>query len=282
VFTRSGGLWSQEAKLVGTGLVGFIAAEQGSSVALSADGNTAIIGGPGDNTWGGAAWVFTRSGGIWSQQKKLVGTGAIGPEGTLQGAAVSLSADGNIAIVGGVGDNDFVGATWVFVRSGGVWVQRAKLVGTDAIGSSVQGDSVSLSADGNTAIVGGPSDNGGSLGASGAAWVFKRSDGVWSQQQPKLIGTGAIGPNLPAQGVVSLSGDGRTAISGGPQDDDKLGAAWVFIEPTFAGTPGKSNCHGKSVSALARQYGGLNNAAAALDFPSVSALQDAIMMYCGG
>jgi YVTN family beta-propeller protein len=50
--------------------------------------------------------------------------------------------------------------------------------------------------------------------------------------------------------------------------------------PKFAGTPGKANCHGKSVSALAKQYGGLNNAAAALGYRSVSALQNAIEDYC--
>jgi uncharacterized phage protein gp47/JayE len=44
-----------------------------------------------------------------------------------------------------------------------------------------------------------------------------------------------------------------------------VGAAWIFSEqPVFAGTPGKANCHGQNVSALAKQYGGLNNAAAAL------------------
>jgi YVTN family beta-propeller protein len=60
----------------------------------------------------------------------------------------------------------------------------------------------------------------------------------------------------------------------------------LFIQPNpaiqFAGTPGKTNCHGKSVSALARQYGGLNSAAASLGFLSVKALQDAIMAFCGG
>ena len=56
-----------------------------------------------------------------------------------------------------------------------------------------------------------------------------------------------------------------------------------FIQPAprFAGTPGKANCHGQSVSALAKQYGGLNNAAAALRYPSVNALQNAIMEFCG-
>jgi hypothetical protein len=52
------------------------------------------------------------------------------------------------------------------------------------------------------------------------------------------------------------------------------------LAPAFAGTPGKANCHGQSVSALAKQYGGLNNAAAALGFASVDALQDAIQEWC--
>ena len=68
---------------------------------------------------------------------------------------------------------------------------------------------------------------------------------------------------------------------------DGPAAFGIFIRPAkpspkFAGTPGKANCHGKSVSALAKQYGGLNAAAAALDFPSVRALQQAIMEFCEG
>ena len=110
-------------------------ANQGCSVALSADGNTAIVGGPNDNSGIGAAWVFTRSGGVWTQQGiKLVGTGAIGAAG--QGNSVALSADGNTAIVGGPGDNSDTGAAWVFTRSGGVWTQQgSKLVGTGAVGN---------------------------------------------------------------------------------------------------------------------------------------------------
>ena len=50
--------------------------------------------------------------------------------------------------------------------------------------------------------------------------------------------------------------------------------------PTFAGTPGFSNCHGQSVAALAQQFGGLNAAAAALGFPSEKALQTAIRTFC--
>jgi FG-GAP repeat len=135
---------------------------------LSADGNTAIVGGSADNSAVGAAWVYTRSGGVWTQQgTKLVGTGVVGQ--ARQGQSVSLSADGNTAIVGGPNDNSNAGAVWVYTRSAGVWTQQGtKLVVTDALGNAEQGSSVSLSADGNTAIVGGPGDS--SVG--GAAWVF--------------------------------------------------------------------------------------------------------------
>src|SRR5260370_28550835 len=107
------------------------------------------------------AWVFTRTGGQWAQQgPKLVGTGAVGL--AAQGLSVSLSADGNTAIVGGAFDSSGFGAAWVFTRSGRVWTQQGlKLTGTGAIGNAVQGHSVSLSADGNTAIVGGSFDSSG-------------------------------------------------------------------------------------------------------------------------
>ncbi len=263
----------QGPKLVGTGAPGI--ASQGWSVSLSGDGNTAIVGGPNDDNNAGAAWVYTRSGGVWTQQAKLVVTDEH-PRGDEAGRSVSLSGDGDTAIVGG-GD-----AAWVYTRSGGVWTQQAKLVGTGAVVpfDASQGWSVSLSGDGNTAIVGGPFDN---LNA-GAVWVFTRSGGVWTQQGPKLVGAGAVGPYRGAlQGFsASLSVDGNTAIVGGPFDNNQLGAAWVFAQPVFAGTPGKANCHGKSVSALARQFGGLNAAAADLGFASVQALQDAILAYCGG
>jgi hypothetical protein len=233
----------QGPKLVGTGAVG-TPIIQGYSVALSADGNTAIVGGYGDNNTIGAAWVYTRSNGVWTQQGgKLVGTGAVGPL-VEQGYSVALSADGNTAIVGGPGDDIgscpegpcASGAAWVFTRSNGVWTQQgSKLVGTGSAGPAYQGSSVALSADGNTAIVGGDRDNivnpaQGAVGV-GAAWVFTRSNGVWTQQGGKLVGTGAVGQ--AKQGwSVALSGDGNTAIVGGPYDGGNgafgVGAAWVF------------------------------------------------------
>jgi hypothetical protein len=223
IWTRSGGAWTQQgAKLVGSGAVGN--AFQGSSVSLSADGNTAIVGGYGDHNLDGAAWVWTRSGGVWTQQgAKLVGSGVAGNAN--QGFSVALSADGNTAIIGGVTDNGQDGAAWVWTRSGTVWTQQgAKLVGSGAVNPAYQGWSVSLSADGNTAIVGGPWDN----GQAGAAWIWNRSGGVWTQQGNKLVGSGAVGTFVYQGWSVSISTDGNTAIVGGPQDNNDTGAAWVW------------------------------------------------------
>jgi hypothetical protein len=222
VYTRSGGAWSQQgSKLIGTGAIG--AASQGVSVSLSSDGNTAIVGGNNDNSGTGAVWIFTRSGGVWTQQgSKLAGTGAIGA--AYQGISVSLSSDGNNAMVGGNNDNNGTGAVWVYTRSGGVWTQLgSKLVGTGAIGGANQGYSVSLSSDGSTAMVGGNHDNGG----KGAVWIYILSGGLWTQQGSKLIGTGAIGTAYQGQSV-SLSSDGNTAIEGGLYDNSELGAAWIY------------------------------------------------------
>ena len=244
VFTRSGGVWAQQAsKLVGSGAAGIARASQGSSVAISADGDTALVGGPADGNVGGpgwpnfngAAWVFTRTGALWSQQgSKLVGTGAVGP--SRQGTSAAISADGNTAIIGGPYDGSLFltppnGAAWVFTRSRGVWAQQGgKLVGAGAIGAAFQGASVAISTDGNRAIIGGPSDDYLNIPnqASGAAWLFTRSAGVWAQQSGKLVGTSAVGG--AAQGEsLTISADGSTAIVGGPYDNSGIGAAWVFV-----------------------------------------------------
>ena len=245
VFVRSGSVWEQQGdKLVGTGAhrvsESGIPFGQGMSVALSADGDTAIVGG-----WRSeGAWVFTRSRGIWSQQgKQLVGSGAIGM--ARQGASVALSADGNTAMVGGWSDHDRTGAVWVFTRSAGIWSQQGKkLVGSGAAGAASQGTSLALSADGNTALIGGPSDSPWDrsvpfgLGPAGAAWVFIRNEGVWTQQGEKLVSSGAVG--TAQQGMsVALSADGNVAIVGGLAGDGGVGTATMFTRSGTVWTQGE-------------------------------------------
>jgi FG-GAP-like repeat len=228
VFTNSSGTWTQQAQLAGAGAIGL--AEFGAGVALSADGNTALVGGAMDNNQIGAAWVFTRSGGVWTQQAKLVGSGIAGTRAG-QGS-VALSADGNTALVGGAMDNNNMGAVWVFTRSGGQWTQQGgKLVPTDASGTIVGfGSTVALSADGNTAFIVGPGDK-----PVGAVWAFGRTGGVWNQMGHKLV-PGDIAPNMtnPASvSSVALSADGGTAVIGAPGDNTNYGAVWVITGPRY-------------------------------------------------
>ena len=133
--------------------------QQGWSVALNADGTTAVVGTRNYDNGKGAALIFTRSGNTWTQQGlRLLGTGYIGNSG--QGVSVAISADGNTVLIGGNGDNSGQGAAWVFTRNGGVWTQQGtKLVGTGGTATAYQGEAVALSAHGNTAVLGGPSDN---------------------------------------------------------------------------------------------------------------------------
>ncbi len=163
VFVRSGGKWIQQGPKLVAISDATTNAQQGFSVGVSGDGNTAIVGGPGDNSDAGAAWTFTRGGGSWGEHDVLLGSNPVGY--AQQGASVALSADGSTAIVGGDIDNSGAGAAWVFFHQfiagqGYFWIQQGKLVGSSAVENALQGYSVALSGDGNTAIVGGPLDNG--------------------------------------------------------------------------------------------------------------------------
>ena len=222
VFTRSGGTWSQQAKL--TAADGAATDYFGLSVAL--DGDTALIGAQHDDDKGGnsgSAYVFTRSGGTWSQQAKL--TAADGATSDMFGSRVAL--DGNTALIGSYSDDDKgaeSGSAYVFTRSGGTWSQQAKFTASDGAASDWFGYSVSL--DGDAALIGSRNDDDKGVD-SGSAYVFTRSGGTWSQQAKLTAADGAAGDYFSF--VLSLDGD--TVLVGALQDDDKgsdSGSAYVF------------------------------------------------------
>jgi hypothetical protein len=245
VFTRSGSTWTQQGgKLTGTGEVG--PGAFGTSVALSANGDTALIGGWSDKEWDGSAWVFTRSGSTWTQQGgKLPDPGRHGSLDEF-GTSVALSADGNTALVGAPRDNENAGAVWVFTRSGSTWSQQGgKLTGTGEIEGGWFGDTVALSANGDTALIGGPQDH----HDVGAAWVFTRSGSTWTQQGSKLTGAGETTGEGFFGESVALSGNGETALIGGPRDNNDAGAAWVFTRSGETWTQQGSKLTGKEETA---------------------------------
>lgn len=229
VFTRNGSTWSQQgAKLIGSG--GSAGTCQGNAVSLSADGNTALIGGSRNNSNLGAAWVFNRTGSTWTQHgNKLVGSDYIG--NSFIGSSVAMSADGKTALVGGLADNAGIGASWVFALNGSTWAQQGpKLLGSGNSGTSSQGASVAISADGNAAVIGGDGDN----STEGAIWIFNRSGTTWSQTGGKITESGAPGGAPEFGSSVAISADGTVAIAGGlytwvnSGNSTAEGAAWVF------------------------------------------------------
>lgn len=279
VFTRSGGTWSQQAyiKASNTEIDDFF----GVSVALSNDGDTLAVGANGEDSSAagvggdqgdnaaadsGAVYLFTRSGGAWSQQGYLKASNA--GAGDQFGLAIALSGDGSTLAVGANGEdsnatgvggdegNDLAresGAVYVFARSGPSWAQQAYIKASNAEAVDAFGGAVALADDGNTLAVGANAedseatgiggDQGNTLagGGSGAVYVFSRSGSSWSQHAyVKASNTGA---QDIFGGSVALSGDGNTLAVGalfedssaigvdGNQNDDAAsmaGAVYVF------------------------------------------------------
>lgn len=180
VFTKSGSVWTQQQKLLASD--GATDDKFGENVVLSSDGNTAAIGAQGESTGlnvqNGAVYVFTRSAGVWTQQQKLLASDA--STGARFGSALSISPDGNTLLIGAGGDNN-QGASYVFTRSGGVWTQQQKLTASDPGSIDRFGDSVSINTTTDVAIIGALGKDLGGLSDLGAAYVFTKSGGVWSQ-----------------------------------------------------------------------------------------------------
>ncbi|MHB8645903.1 MAG: Ig-like domain-containing protein [Thermomicrobiales bacterium] len=185
------------------------------SVALSRDGNTAIVGAFGKGNGMGAAYVFTRSGGAWGQRQDLAISGATNRD--YFGYAVAISGDGNTVLVGAWG-----GAAYVYTKVGATWTLQQKLIANDAPLINSFGFAVAVSYDGNTVIIGAYADQ----NYAGAAYIFARSGTIWTQQQ-KLIASDRATDNLFGW-AVAMSDDGATAIIEALQKQNFTGAAYIF------------------------------------------------------
>jgi len=238
VFTDSDGSWSQATKLTaddGDGGDSF-----GASVALTADGTTAVIGADGDedpngedSVYGGAgsAYVFEESDDTWSQSAKLAANDGDG--GDSFGSSVAVSDDGTTAVVGANNDEDpngdGAGSAYVFTDSDGSWSQQAKLFADDGDYDDRFGDSVALSDDGTTAVIGAYDDEDPNGVYAGSAYVFTDSGGSWSQQAKLTADDGTEDDWFGKS--VTVSADASTAIVGAPEvSRGGDGAAYVFEE----------------------------------------------------
>jgi len=287
VYARSGGgTWAQQAYLkasnAGSG------DHFGNAVALSADGNTLAVaafwessgatgvnGDQNDNSipQAGAVYVFTRSGGTWTQQAYIKasntgrrGEGELPGEGDQFGFSLALSGDGNILAVGapsedsnagGINGNQqsdaasSAGAVYVYGRSGGTWAQQAYLK-SDTPTNFTLGDqfgySVALDGDGTT-LAAGVYDEGGSgrtvdapvdtnRNGSGAAYVFRRAGTAWSKEAYLKTWNAEGGDSWGV--AVAISTDGST-LALGSIDEDCLCTGVVHAPSEAGATDQKSD-----------------------------------------
>lgn len=244
--------------------------EFGSVLTVSADGNTMVVGAPGEDSSAsgvdgdqlnndasdaGAAYVFTKVDGAWMQQAYLKASSPYTADGF--GASVAVSADGNTLAIGAYKGSTSVfrsGSVTIFTRSAGVWVEQVILQASNAELSDRFGTSVGISGDGTTLVVGANYEDSAAKGVngdgldnnasgSGAAYVFKQSTGVWSQQAYLKASNTEASDYFGS--AVSISADGSTVAVGADFEDSAAigvngndadnsspssGAVYVFVE----------------------------------------------------
>ena len=271
VFVRNAGVWAQQSYLKASNAgagdnFGASVAVSGDTVVVGAsieDGSATGVNGADDDaaTNAGAAYVFVRNAGVWSQQAYLKASNTDPDDGfgisvTVSGDTVVVGAngeDGSATTVNGPDDDTLVtaGAAYVFVRIGGTWTQQAYLKPANAGLGDQFGNAVALAGDtlvvgaqqerGSTTTVNGPVDD-AALGA-GAAYVFVRNAGVWSQQAYLKASNTEVNDFFGC--AVAISGDtvavGALGEDGGgfgidPADDNAAGlAGTAFVFTRTAG-----------------------------------------------
>jgi hypothetical protein len=227
VFERSGDGWTRSAALTPTD--GDPGDHFGVSVAVMDD---SILAGAyrdedpnGEDA--GAAYVFERRTGEWTETTKLVPED--GDDGDFFGGSVALADD--TALVGAPDTEDpngtGAGAAYVFDRTGSGWTERTKLVATDGETGDHFGSAVALADDGTSALVG-AGDRDTNSSDAGAAYVFERTTDGWTEAvtlAPEDGGTNDhFGRALALSETTALVGAERADEPNG----EDAGAAYVF------------------------------------------------------
>lgn len=199
----------------------------GNSVAIS--GDTAVVGSWAHRIGGkpaqGAIYVFVRKGDVWLEQAKLAAA-----DGTMKdyfGQRVAI--DGDTIVVGvpqaDIGKDKDQGAVYVFTRKDGHWAEQVKLQA--AGGASVDSFGQSVGISGDTILVGAPgTDNdltNNARQAHGAAYIFTRTNNIWSQTQ-KLTGDHQASVYFGSNTAI----DNKTVVVSNAGDAGTSAAIYVF------------------------------------------------------
>ena len=216
VYDGSTGTWTNTQKL--TASDGGIGDIFGYSIAF--DGTNALIGAYANNGYQGAVYVYDGSTGTWTNTQKL--TASDGGIGDIFG--YSIAFDGTNTLIGAYANNGYQGAVYAYSQTGGVWSETQKLVADDGAPNTYFGYATALS--GSTFLVGAWGANPDDNDSQGAAYVFKQSNGTWTQTQE--LGASDGQPHDNFGHAVALQG--TTALIGTPgwSAATAQGAVYVF------------------------------------------------------
>ena len=244
VFEYDGALWNPTATLTASDSAEFL----GFGDAVALEGDRALIGAPGGlagGTRAGAAYVFERSGSVWTETAKLTPWDGE----ALDGFGLSVSLSGDLALIGSLTADG--GAAYVYDRAAG-WAEVAKLVPSDPEPDDSFGGDVAIL--GNTAVIGDRGDDERGKSA-GAAYVFERDGSTWTQATKLLAGDGAASQNFGSSVAIEA---GRIVVgAGGP---DAFGSAYAFLEHPGSWTHGAKLV--PSDGGLTTEFGGASLAIA--------------------
>lgn len=214
VFVEQGGKWTEAQELDSP--AGSSEDSYGSSVAISGDGSTALVSAySGGATENGIVYAYSRQGSTYVLTGQI--TAPDGAPGDEFGYSVSLSALGNVALIGAPDHNELQGAAYVFVHGARSWTEQREFLAPAGI--VTYGASVSEAADGLAGAVGAPFTNQG----EGAAYAISQING----SQQALPAPASAAPYLDGLSV-SINALGTRALVGSPSANLGDGAAFVY------------------------------------------------------
>ena len=230
IFRFDGTDWIQQAKLLASD--GVELATFANGVAVSDDGNMALLGAPGKDTTGyspGSVYVFAYDGNDWTQTQKIVASDATHGDHLGQNLAIS----GNTAVIGAYGDdnaepNDVYcnsGSAYVFDFNGTKWIEQAKIQLPDGQCLSQYGWEVDICND--TIVIGAPDGHWETTNGTGHAYVYSLNGLRWLQTAQLISSNPAFGDHFGWSVAIY---DKTVAI--GAELSDKIGldsgCAYIF------------------------------------------------------
>ena len=233
VFTHDQDGWTQTQKL--TAPDGEAGDQYGWSVAVS--GDHAIVGSRGATSSGndaqGAAYVYVRKGGTWTQEARL--SDSMGTNNDQFGYAVAIR--GTTALVSAPNSSSASGSAVFFTEAGGTWTQGDTVSAVD--GASNENFGFAVAFDGTTAVISAPFATVGANGFQGAAYAFGQSAGHWTQTQKIVANDGqffdALGPSLALDGDnLLITAPFFNGSAGATYRYTRSGGMWTQVEKLVA------------------------------------------------